>query len=119
MPRSLAALAASLALAGSLSPVPAVEEKLEEAFSPSTVTAMTQMTAMRATRRAYSTSEAPRSDSPKRARSQVERNSKVLIMCCAPGDAPSRGAGSFLEEMQVGGGPPPPTCIQIFGSSVS
>ena len=32
-------------------------------------------TAMRATRRAYSTREAPRSVSPKRARSQVARNS--------------------------------------------
>ena len=46
-----------------------------EASSPRNCRATMQMTAMRATRRAYSTREAPRSVSEKRARSQVARNS--------------------------------------------
>src|SRR4051812_26104669 len=50
-----------------------------EALPPSRVTAAMQTTAMRATRRAYSTSEAPRSSSV-RLRSQVARNSNDVIM---------------------------------------
>ena len=48
--------------------LPSTELNFELALLPSADTAAMQTTAMSATRRAYSTSEAPRSSSPKRAR---------------------------------------------------
>src|SRR5207248_11540825 len=57
----------------------ATELNFEDALLPSSVMAAMQTTAISATRRAYSTSEAPRSSS-KRARSQVARNSNLVII---------------------------------------
>src|SRR5581483_2398318 len=50
------------------------EENFFEAFEPSRLTATMQTTAIRATRRAYSTRLAPRSVRPKRARMKGAQN---------------------------------------------
>src|SRR5687767_2060616 len=65
-----------------------------------------QITAMRATRRAYSTSDAPRSLS-KRARSQVARISKLVMKVVLPVDVGSRTSGALAScPQEVSGGPP-------------
>lgn len=74
--RRLGGVFSGLGLPRSLAPARAqLPDSTVSAFLPRMVTAAMQTAAIRATRRAYSTSEAPRSLLPKRTWSQVLRNS--------------------------------------------